>query len=68
MAAVCVHFVYAGQFDDDSTLLEPMNYVDNASAQIQQMLWANQSLQALEIQIHISNYILFLTGMLPSSR
>jgi hypothetical protein len=65
VAAVCVHFVYAGQFDDNSTLLEPMTYVDNASSQIQQMLWANQTLQALEIQIHISNYILFLTGMLP---
>lgn len=65
VAAVCVHFVYAGQFDEKSTLLEPMTYVDNASARTQQLLWANQALQALEIQIHISNYILFLTGMLP---
>ena len=65
VTAVCVHFVYAGQFDDKSTLLEPMNYVDNASSQIQQLLWTNQTLQALEIQSHISNYILFLTGMLP---
>ena len=67
VAAVCVHFIYAGQFDEKSTLLDPMSYVDNASAQIQQLLWANQALQALEIQIHISNYILFLTGMLPQA-
>lgn len=64
--ALCAHFLYSGSWDPGSDMANPGEYVNNLLVTINTNIWGDQSPNIVNMRIHLANYTLFVSGMLPA--
>ena len=63
-AAVCYHFLYGGKLTTGSPMMTPTTYINAITKNIENCRKSQTFTKECHLRIHLSNYLLFLTGLL----